>query len=90
MGFFSKLFSVESCPFCGSTDLKKIWETSCFSIYACRKCGYASVHHRAPLCACCEKPQKGTARNEYDVIVPKCQYCGHIWDADEHGWVNLD
>lgn len=52
MRFFSKLFSVDSCPFCGSTDLKKTWDGRYYNshtIYACRKCGnaitkYSCVH----------------------------------------------
>lgn len=93
MGFFSKLFSVDSCPNCGSTDLKRVWDGRYYNshtIYACRKCEKASLHHKAPLCASCGKPQKGLAYNYNHVVVPKCKYCGHLWDTDEQGWVNLD
>lgn len=93
MGFFSKLFSADSCPYCGSTDLYRNWDGVAYkthTIYTCRKCGYASMHHKAPLCCCCGKPQKGLDFNNYGVIIPKCLYCGHKWDGDERGWIDLD
>lgn len=92
MGFFSKLFSVTSCRNCGGTDLHcvhQLYGSNC-KLMACRKCNKVYVYGQAPLCAHCGKPMRGTAYHSGGAVVPKCTSCGHIFDCDERGWVNID
>lgn len=92
MGFFSKLFSVTSCRNCGSTDLQcvnQLHGSNC-KLMACRKCNKVYVYGQAPLCANCGKPMRGTAYHSGGAVVPKCTSCGHVFDCDERGWVNID
>jgi len=46
-------------------------------------------YYKVPICASCGKAMRGSAENYNGVIVPLCVNCGHKWDADERGWIDL-
>lgn len=91
MGFFSSLFSVTSCHFCGSTNLmtvNQLYGSRC-KLMTCKKCPKVGVYEQAPLCAICGKPMKETTYHSGGAIVPKCTHCGHVFDCDEKGWLDI-
>ena len=90
MGFFSSLFSVTSCHFCGSSDLMTVNQFSDCKLLACKRCNKVGVYNYAPKCCSCGKAMRGTTYHSGGAIVPKCTSCGHVYDADEIGWIKLD
>lgn len=88
MGFFANLFLGPKCIYCGERSLKLIMEFGAIErtkvkIYHCASCNRTGVYNYVPRCGHCGKRQTSLGRNEYDVVVPKCPYCGHLWDDDD-------
>ena len=88
MGFLGDVFLGPKCMYCGERSLKTIsefgyYERTKVKIFRCSSCARTGVYNFIPRCSECGERQTSLGRNEYDVIVPKCPNCGHLWDDDD-------
>lgn len=89
MGIFSRLFYSPECFVCGGSNFIKVAQYGECQMLACKKCNKVLGYYKIPLCACCGKAMKGSTINSNGAYVPKCTNCGHIYDGDEQGWIDL-
>lgn len=77
MGFFSDLFSCDTCRNCGSTRLKLVVQYGPCELKACYNCSKVHIYDKVPICAVCNRVMREA---QHTIIMGLL--CLHVLIAD--------